>query len=121
MNTPVLRPPPGRNRVLIVDYDKVTRDTLKTIFQLSGFVAESVPTGEVGLDLLAGWQADLIIAEIILGGMNGLDFAIKAVARNPECRVILFAAQVAGHIVMEAKALGFDFFDKPVNPGILLN
>jgi DNA-binding NtrC family response regulator len=121
MNTPDLLSPPDQDRVLIVDYDKVTRDTLKTIFRLSGLNAESASSGEAGLNLLAGWKADLVISEILLDGMNGLDFAIKAVALNPDCRVILWAGQVSGHIVVEATALGFNFLDKPVNPKVLLD
>ena len=67
------------------------------------------------------WQPDLLLSGVIMGGLNGLEFAKRVVLLYPRCRVILMAAQVSSSIVDDARARGFDFYDKPVRPTILID
>jgi len=112
--------PAGLHKILIVDYDKGSRETLQMVLSARGYAAVAVPDAEVGMSLLQDYVPDLIIAEIILSRMNGLDFAREAVKRHPKCRVLLLAAQVADDLVFQARTAGFDFYDKPVNPPALI-
>jgi len=117
----VLNNPQNPKRVLIVDSWEVTANTLEIIFTQSGYVARATYNAEDALTIADAWQPDILIAEIIMRDMNGLNLAKKLTRLYPNCRVILFSGQVAPEIPMEARALGFAFFDKPVNPGILLD
>jgi DNA-binding NtrC family response regulator len=63
----------------------------------------------------------LVIAEIILYGLTGLELAKRITLQYPECRVILLAAMVGAQLVDNARALGFDFYDKPIYPTLLIN
>jgi hypothetical protein len=58
---------------------------------------------------------------MILYGLTGLEFAKHITLQYPECRVILLAAMVGAHLVDDARVHGFDFYDKPINPTILIN
>lgn len=113
--------PQHPKRVLIVDFWQVTADTLEIIFTQRGYVVRATYTAEDALTLAEGWQPDLLISDIVMSDMNGLELAKRLTRLYPNCRVILFSGQVAPELILEARALGFEFFDKPVNPAILLD
>jgi DNA-binding NtrC family response regulator len=117
----VLNNPQHPKRVLIVDFWEVTANTLEIVFTQSGYVARATYSAEDALTIAEAWQPDILISDIIMRDMNGLDLAKRLTALYPNCRVILFSGQVVPEIPMEARALGFEFFDKPVNPAILLD
>jgi DNA-binding response OmpR family regulator len=96
------------------------RNTLQIIFTQSGYSARATYNSAGALAIAEAWPPDLLIAEIILRDMNGVELAKRLTALHPKCRVILFSAQVASQLIIGAGALGFEFFDKPVNPAILL-
>jgi DNA-binding response OmpR family regulator len=110
-----------RNRLLIVDYDEGAGNTLKTIFAIQGYDVVFTRTAEVGLKVAEEWEPDLVIADMILYGLTGLEFAKRITLQYPECRVILLAAMVGTQLVNDARAQGFDFYGKPLNPAILIN
>ena len=117
--------PQHPKRVLIVDAWEVTADTLETIFTHHGYTARATYKTEDALALAQAWQPDLLIAEIIMfsmfSDMIGLELARRLKALYPKCQVILFSGQCAPELQKEARALGFEFFDKPVNPAVLLD
>ncbi len=114
--------PQHRKRVLIVDIWEVTADTLRTIFTHHGYYARAAYSVESALAIAQEWQPDLLIVEILMSGnMNGLELARRLTALYPNCRVILFSAMLSRELPREGRALGFEFFDKPVNPAILLD
>jgi DNA-binding NtrC family response regulator len=108
-------------RLLIIDYDKGAGTSLKQVFAANGYEAVWAKTAEAGLEITAEWEPDLVIAEIILYGLTGLEFAKRMTLQYPDCRFILLAAMVANALVEEARGQGFDFYNKPVNPAILIN
>jgi DNA-binding NtrC family response regulator len=108
-------------RLLIVDYDEGAGNTLKTIFAIQGYEVVFVRTAELGLKVAEEWKPDLVIAEMILYGLTGLEFAKRITIQYPECRVILLAAMAGPLLVDDARAQGFDFYDKPLNPAVLIN
>ena len=110
----------SRKRVLIVDFWQVTADTLETIFRQNGYDVRAAYSAEDALVIAEAWQPDVLISDIIMRDMNGLDLAKRLTALYPDCRVILISGQVRPEIPVEAIALGFEYFDKPINPVILL-
>jgi DNA-binding response OmpR family regulator len=108
-------------RLLIVDYDKGAGTSLKQVFAANGYEAVWAKTAEAGLEITAEWEPDLVIAEIILYGLTGLEFCKRTKIRYSDCHVILIAAMVGNALVEEARAQGFDFYNKPVNPAVLIN
>lgn len=111
----------SRSRLLIVDFLETTADTLATIFSQEDFEVRRCYTAEAALDAAETWQPHLLISDIILSGMNGLDLAKRLIARYPECSVILFSGQVSPEIIAEALSLKYVFFKKPVHPSVLIN
>jgi CheY-like chemotaxis protein len=67
----------------------------------------------------AGHGPDLVIADVVMPALSGIDLAIIVRETCPACTVLLFSGQIATHELLEgAKVLGHDFdvIPKPVNP-----
>ncbi len=113
-----------RRKVLVVDDEKKTSDTLTLIFGNHGYQARAAYSAEEAIDVIAEWQPNLALLDVNLPKMNGIDLAIALKTSAPNCRVLLFsgypdtddllhAAAEAGHV--------FEIISKPVHPTLLLN
>lgn len=60
-------------KVLIVDDEPVLRNVATTYFQQSGYEAKGAPDAETGLELAESWRPDVILLDIIMPGINGLE------------------------------------------------
>ena len=111
----------SRSRLLIVDFLETTADSLATIFSQEDYEVRRCYTAEAALDVAETWQPHILISDIIMSGMNGLDLAKRLTARYAECGVILFSGQVSAEVIAEALSLKYVFFKKPVHPSVLIN
>lgn len=112
-----------RRRVLFVDDERVIADTLVTIFSQCGYETKGVYTAEQALALLEEWHPDLIVIDVLLPAMNGIDLAIRIKSEWPECHISLFSGQTATADLLEnATKSGHTFgvLAKPVHPSELL-
>jgi CheY-like chemotaxis protein len=110
-------------KVLVVDDDHIIADTLVKILNQSGFEARAVYSGEEALGLASTFQPDLLICDVIMQGMNGIDAAVCIRAILPSIKVLLFSGQlVTGDLVEQAKTQGHEFevLAKPVHPNDLI-
>ena len=115
--------PDLRLKVLIADDEKVIADTLAMILNLGGFEARAVYTGQNALDLAPAFQPDMLISDVLMADINGVDAAIKMRAMLPDIRVFLLSGQTAtAELINQSKAgdLGFEVLVKPVHPRDLL-
>lgn len=110
-----------RSRLLIVDFLEATADSLATIFSQEDYEVRREYSAEAALAAAETWQPEVLISDIVMSGMSGLDLAKKLTARYPDCSVILFSGQVSTEIVAEALSLQYVFFNKPVHPSVLIN
>jgi CheY-like chemotaxis protein len=65
----------GKKRVLIVDDEHIIADTLVAIFSGAGYESRAAYSAEGALGLIPSWPPQLAIVDVILPGMNGIDFA----------------------------------------------
>jgi CheY-like chemotaxis protein len=110
-------------RVLVADDERVIADTLAMILNQSGFQARAAYTGEKALEMVADFQPDMLISDVIMGGLNGIDAAIKIREILPSIKILLFSGQAATADLLEkARAQGYEFeiLAKPVHPTDLL-
>ncbi len=110
-------------RVLVVDDEKVIADTLAIILNQHGFDASAVYTGNGAVEQARAVKPELIISDVIMPDMNGIEAAIQIRGFLPSCKILLFSGQAATADLLEsARARGheFDILAKPVHPQDLL-
>jgi CheY-like chemotaxis protein len=113
----------NKPKVLVADDERVIADTLAMILNQSGFQAKVAYTGEAALAMAAEYQPDMLISDVIMAGLNGIDAAIKIREILPSIKILLFSGQAATADLLEkARDRGYEFeiLAKPVHPGDLL-
>ena len=116
-------PTGSKPRVLVADDEQVIANTLAIILNQAGFDARAVYSGEKAIDALETFQPDMLISDVIMTGMTGIEAAIQTRAKLPSCKILLFSGQAATADLLErARAQGheFDILAKPVHPTDLL-
>ena len=114
---------PSKPRVLVVDDERVIADTLAIILNQNGFEATAVYTGSAAVERARASQPDLVISDVIMPDMNGIEAAIQIRQMLPKCKILLFSGQAATADLLEkARAQGheFELLAKPVHPQDLL-
>lgn len=112
-----------RPKVLVVDDERVIADTLAMILNQSGFEARAVYSGEKAVELASTFAPDMLITDVIMADLNGIDAAIMIRALLPSIKILLFSGQAATADLLEkARAKGYEFeiLAKPVHPQDLL-
>jgi CheY-like chemotaxis protein len=110
-----------QKRVLVVDSPSIA-NPLASIFAKSGYEVRAEYSSEAAL--ASDWQPDLaVINMFILSGacsMNGADCADKLRVRYPPCRLVLLYATAADELLERCRRLGYELFQIPVDPEMLL-
>ncbi len=110
-------------KVLVVDDERVIADTLAMILNQSGFEARAVYSGERAVELASTFAPNMLITDVIMADLNGIDAAIMIRALLPSIKILLFSGQAATADLLEkARAKGYEFeiLAKPVHPQDLL-
>src|SRR5215475_341834 len=112
-----------KKRALVVDDERVIADTLAIILNKSGFVAEAVYSGRMAVDAARKTPPDLVITDVIMEDMNGIEAAIEIRKMLPDCKILLFSGQAAtADLLDQARSHGhhFEILAKPIHPQDLL-
>ena len=113
----------AKPRVLVADDEQVIANTLAIILNQAGFEARAVYSGEKVLESLDTFQPDMLISDVIMTDMNGIDAAITIRGMLPNCKILLFSGQAAtADLLDRARVQGheFEILAKPVHPQDLL-
>jgi CheY-like chemotaxis protein len=109
--------------VYVVDDEPVITSTLVAILNASGFRATAFTSAEEAINAAECEGPSLLISDVVMPGMNGIDLAIHLKSLCPKCRVLLFSGQAATNDLLDAASnAGHDFelLAKPVHPKDLL-
>jgi CheY-like chemotaxis protein len=107
----------------VVDDERVIADTLAIILNQNGFDAVAVYTGTAAVDYARDARPDLIISDVFMPDLNGIEAAIRIRQILPSCKILLFSGQAATADLLEkAREQGheFDILAKPIHPQDLL-
>ena len=101
-------------RVLLVEDQDGVRDLLTTVLQRNGFEVVSAASAEAALDIAAVSAFDLLLTDVVLPGMTGLDLARRLRAQAPAMRV-LFMSGYTGDALLDTSEFGGEsaFLQKP--------
>ena len=110
-------------RILVVDDEKVIADTIVQILNRNGFIAEAAYGGQEAIDLAKLHCPDLVLSDVLMPKVDGVEAAIAIRKLCPDTRIILFSGQAATvEILQRAKERGhtFELLAKPIHPTELI-
>lgn len=110
-------------RILVVDDERNIADTLAMVFNIKGHEAMAAYSAESAVDLIETFEPDIVLSDVIMGKMTGVDLAIYLSKARPDCKVVLFSGQAAtANLLAEANRKGHQFrlLSKPLHPEKLL-
>src|SRR5688572_16971705 len=104
-------------RVLIVEDEPSTRLGLTELVRTWGFAAESAADGEEALHSVTSFRPSIIISDLVMPRMGGLDLLKALKADDTEYTVVLLTAQGSVETAVEAiKEGAYDYLTKPIEP-----
>ncbi|HZP03797.1 MAG TPA: response regulator [Terracidiphilus sp.] len=106
-------------KILVVDDEKLVADTLTEILQSAGFDVAVSYDGWTALDAAKRFQPDLLLSDVLMPHMNGVELAIAIQKVHPTTRIFLFSGQAGiSEILLEGQKRGYDFelIAKPIHP-----
>jgi DNA-binding NtrC family response regulator len=113
----------SRRKVLVVDDEHLVADTVSEILNRNGFEAVGAYSGEAALDVALTLEPDILLTDVLMPGMNGVQLAVELIKMHPALNVILFSGQTGiNSIVQDAHDAGVSFklLPKPLHPQELL-
>ena len=108
--------------VLVVDDEEIVADTLALILNKSGFCAVKAYGALEALAMARLSPPTLLLTDVQMPGMNGVELALELVNRQPDCKVMLFSGNAPSGDLLAAKEAGYNFplLGKPIHPVELL-
>ena len=109
--------------VLVVDDESVIADTLAEILSRSGYTGIAEYDGDSALETALLTPPEMLITDVVLPGMTGIELAISVRRIFPDCKIILFSGQAStADLLASARADGhhFTLLNKPLHPQDLL-
>ncbi len=110
-------------RVYVVDDEHCIADTVAVILRNSGYEASAFYNAQSALEQIESCCPELVISDVMMPGMNGIDMAVLIRERHPACKVLLFSGMASSlHMLDMVKQQGHDFelLAKPIHPKDLL-
>jgi len=112
-----------RPSVLVVDDESAIADTLAEILSRSGYAAKIAYDANAALDIALLSPPELLVTDVVLPGMSGIDLAITIRRIFPETKILLFSGQASTEDLLAAARRDghqFTLLSKPVHPLDLL-
>lgn len=108
-------------KILIVDDEPRIRSSLKGLLTEEGYSVNSCSSGEEAIQLLQKEAIDLVMLDVVLPGLDGLEILERIRKNLPSLKVIMISGQSDLSTAIRATKLGaYNFFEKPLNPDRVL-
>ena len=110
-------------RILVVDDEALIADTIVQILNRNGFIAEAAYSGAQAIELAKKYCPELVLSDVMMPNVDGVEAAIAIRELCPETRIVLFSGQAATvEILARARERGhnFELLPKPIHPTQLI-
>ena len=102
-------------RILIVEDEGTLRESLKRVLSREGYVVDAVDSSESAIAVIAQKAFDLVVTDIILPGISGMELLKKCRQKNSTLIVIIITAYATIESAIEAiRAGAFEYLVKPI-------
>ncbi|MBX3228746.1 MAG: sigma-54-dependent Fis family transcriptional regulator [Labilithrix sp.] len=110
----------SERRVLAVDDEQETCDLLKLSLEREGFAVTTCTSAEAALELVGAVDFDLVITDLQMPEMGGLELCERVLGTRPNVPVVVITGQGSLETAIGAMRVGaYDFIVKPVDPKLL--
>ncbi len=104
-------------RILVVDDEAVVRESLTAWLRENGFSAYPVEDGPMALERVKAEDWDILMVDLIMPGMNGMEVLEEVKRLKPEIAVLIITAYPSIDTAVKAMKVGaYDYIVKPFNP-----
>ena len=111
-----------KSNILVVDDEPVARQSLSDILRLEGYSVNSVPNGQAAVEYIRTHPVELMIVDLRMPGMDGLEVVQVVNQISPETEVILLTAFGSTESAVQALRLRIhDYLLKPAPPAQVIN
>jgi CheY-like chemotaxis protein len=110
-------------KIIVIDDEEIIAATVVEILNEEGFEAIAVSDGPTAIELAKHLQPNVVLSDVVMPGLNGVETGIRLREIVPKCRIILFSGQAATVDLLEKARLQghqFDILAKPVKPEQLI-
>lgn len=111
-------------KIIVIDDEGLIAETVVEILRGEGFDAISVSSGDSAVELAKTLRPVVVLSDVMMPGMNGIETGIKIREIVPNCKIILFSGQAATvNLLEDARKSGhvFDILAKPIKPDYLVS
>jgi CheY-like chemotaxis protein len=112
----------SQKRILIVDDNRLLAFTLDAILRDEGYDTAVAYSGEEAIRVASSFKPDLLLSDVMMGGMNGVEAALEILRTLPNCKVLFMSGRACTDVLQDARSRGFNFqlLCKPIPAPILL-
>jgi DNA-binding NtrC family response regulator len=111
-------------RVFVVDDEQLIAGSLAAILNMHGYSATSFTSPLEALAAAQSRAPDLLITDVAMPGLSGVDLAIQIKAVCPACKILLFSGHPSNHDLLKdarGQVNTFQLLQKPVHPSVMLS
>jgi CheY-like chemotaxis protein len=122
----LLKKPKGKWKILVVEDEFGYQDTLRSIFTMEGFEVRVAVDGETGYELYKSFQPDLLLTDIVMPNVNGIELVRRIRLENPIIKVIYMSGffgvkRLKKELDEEVIQYGYPTLSKPFKVSYLLD
>ena len=110
-----------RSTLLVIDDEPNILSSLRRALELEGYGVEVAGSGAIGLSKLEERDVDMVLLDVMMPGMNGLDVLARVREKHPDVSVVMMSGNATIETAVRATKLGaHDFVEKPLSSDKLL-
>ena len=105
--------------ILVVDDEEIVANTTVEILNMAGFCAFVAYDGQTALELAAKFHPDVLLTDVLMPGMNGVELAVALSKVLPETQILLISGQAGTIDLLEKTRVeghSFELIAKPIHP-----
>jgi two-component system response regulator PilR (NtrC family) len=107
-------------KILIVEDDADSADFLRIMLEREGYLVRAAATAKHALEELSSWKPEIILMDLMLPDVEGMDLLTDFRRISPATQVIVVSGHGSIVIAVEAMESGaLSFIEKPINPSVL--
>src|SRR5512138_1859140 len=111
-----------KSNILVVDDEPVARQSLSEILRLEGYAVNAVPNGQAAVEYVRTHPVELVVVDLRMPGMDGLEVVQVINQVSPETEVVLLTAFGTTETAIQALRLRIhDYLLKPAPPAQVMN